>query len=120
MKLVTFRLVLRLLFLLLYLPFVHSCVSAVRAVFSSGFTLMYIVYLPEGVQHFIGLTENTLLTAGCVCLQGPSTVQASQDFSTLLTWTAGMSSQKTVNAAATTPRKSKSRIASQVQDGGPQ
>lgn len=29
-----------------------------------------------------------------------------------------MNSQKTVNAAVTTPRKSKSRIASQVQDGG--
>lgn len=54
---------------------------------------------------------------GSVCLQGHSTLQASQDFSTLLTWTAGMNSQKTVNAAATTRRKSKSRIASQVHDG---
>lgn len=55
-----------------------------------------------------------------VCLQGHSTLQASQDFSTLLTWTAGMNSQKTVNAAATTRRKSKSRTASQVRDGGTQ
>lgn len=52
-----------------------------------------------------------------VCVQGHSTLQASPDFSTLLTWTAGMNSQKTVNAAATTPRKSRSRIASQVADG---
>lgn len=52
------------------------------------------------------------------CLQGHSTPLVSQDFSTLLTWTAEMNSQKTVNTAAETPRKFKSRIASQVRDGG--
>lgn len=51
-------------------------------------------------------------------LQGHSTLRASQDFSTLLTWMAGTNSQRTVNAAATTPRKSKGRIASQVQGRG--
>lgn len=51
-------------------------------------------------------------------LQGHSTLQPSQDSSTLLTWMAETNSQRTVNAAATTPRKSKGRIASQVQDGG--
>lgn len=50
--------------------------------------------------------------------QGHSTHQASQDFSTLLTWMAGTNSPKTVNAAATTRRKSSDRIVSQVQDGG--
>lgn len=64
--------------------------------------------------------ENTLVTAGSACVQGHSTLQASRDFSTLLTWTAEMNSQKTVNAAATTRRKSRSRIASQVPDGGTQ
>lgn len=57
---------------------------------------------------------------GCVCVQGLSTLQASRDFNTQLTWTAGMNSQKTANAAATTPRKSRSRTASQVPDGGRQ
>lgn len=51
-------------------------------------------------------------------LQGHSTLQPSQDSSTLLTWMAETNSQRTVNAAATTPRKSKGRIVSQVQDGG--
>lgn len=68
-------------------------------------------------QHWVRLPESTLVTGASVCVQGHSTLQASRDFSTLLTWTAGMNSQKTVNAAATTPRKSRSRIASQVADG---
>lgn len=63
----------------------------------------------------------TSSVSGCVvslmCLQGPSTLQASRRFTTPLTWTAGMSSQRTANAAATTRRKSRSRIASQVQAG---
>lgn len=63
--------------------------------------------------------EHERLCLSLLCLQGPSTLQASSRFTTPLTWTAGMSSQRTANAAATTRRKSRSRIASQVQAGAP-
>lgn len=92
-------------------PLAHFCVSAICAV-----AVMYCMIAARSAAF----DENTLVTAGSACVQGHSTLQASRDFSTLLTWTAEMNSQKTVNAAATTRRKSRSRIASQVPDGGTQ
>lgn len=73
------------------------------------------VLSPVGTAH---CTHQSYWLICLFCLQGHSTLQASQDFSTLLTWMAGTNSPRTVNAAATTPRRSKSQIASQVQDGG--
>lgn len=89
--------------------------------FSSQYTNMVVTCPPhysllsfQSVAHW----KHFISPTASVYLQGHSTLLASQDFSTLLTWMAGTNSPKTVNAAATTPRKSKSRIASQVQDGG--
>lgn len=108
--------------------------------YSTSYFLPYITFpcffssfdiYPYGSKSFLGTlsslsSQSSLLTHWkhlpywlllYFCLQGHSTLQASQDSSTLLTWMAGMNSPKTANAAATTPRKSKGRIASQVKNG---
>lgn len=98
-----------------------SSTPSVKYIFSRRFSLQDTNTLATSEQ-FIVLTGNTYLVGYLLVLsfylQGHSILQASQDFSTLLTWMAGTNSPKTVNAAATTPRKSKNRIACQVQDGG--